>query len=295
MRLSADTYIPRRRVGDRETINLFARAGMDAIDYSLYWHEENSEAYGSHYRDYARELRTLVEKKGMVFNQTHAPFDCYIFGNDRYNQCMLEATLHAIEFSSLLGADYVIVHPIVCPDEVDRIAFNRAYYEKLLPACERFKISIAIENIFTRIGEEQRCVAATCSFGTELAQLIDLLQSEWIAGCIDVGHAQLVGEQPDHMVHTMGDRLKCLHIHDNNAVKDLHLLPYQGEIQWDALLRALVNTGYRGDLTLEFFGWLQQFSTELLPYAIEFAAHVGRELIRRMNEISKDKKEGIGT
>lgn len=293
MRLSADTYIPRKLVGDRETINLFAKAGMDAMDYSLYWHEEGSEAYGSNYRSYAKELRALAEKNAMVFNQTHAPFDCYIFGDDRYNQRMLEATLHAIEFSALLGANYVIVHPIVCPEDVDRVAFNKAYYEKLLPACEKYKINIAIENIFTRVGQEQRCVATTCSSGAELVQLIDLLQSEWIVGCIDVGHAQLVGEAPDQMVRTLGDRLKCLHIHDNNAIKDLHLLPYQGDIQWDTLLCALVETGYEGDLTLEFFGWLQQFNVELLPYAIEFAVHVGRELIGKIKGLSKDEKEGV--
>lgn len=81
MKLAVDTFVPRRMVGDRETINLFARAGIEAMDYSLYWHEDDSKAYGADYKAYAYELRRLAEKRGMVFNQTHAPLDCYIWGD----------------------------------------------------------------------------------------------------------------------------------------------------------------------------------------------------------------------
>jgi len=158
LRLAAETFIPRKMFGDRETINLFAAAGFEAMDYSLFWHEENSEAYGSGYKAYAHELRTLAEQKGLVFHQTHAPLDCYIFGDESYNHRMLEQTLHAIEFSALLGAEQIIVHPIACPEGINPIEFNLAYYQQLLSTCERFKISVAIENTFARVGAEQKCV-----------------------------------------------------------------------------------------------------------------------------------------
>jgi len=265
------------------------------MDYSLFWHEENSEAYGSGYKAYAHELRTLAEQKGLVFHQTHAPLDCYIFGDESYNHRMLEQTLHAIEFSALLGAEQIIVHPIACPEGINPIEFNLAYYQQLLSTCERFKISVAIENTFARVGAEQKCVPSICSTATELCNLIDLLESEWIVGCLDVGHAILTNEKPDQMVRALGSRLKCLHIHDNDGIKDLHTLPYLGKIEWVPMIQSLVDVGYSGDLSLEIFGWLQKFNSYLLPQALEFAAHVGKELIRQKTQYEKYMKEGSKT
>jgi len=51
---------------------------------------------------------------------------------------------------------------------------------------------------------------------------------------------------------TLGSRITCTHIHDNYYGKDLHLMPYEGEIDWTAHMRTMKEIGYKGNLTYEF-------------------------------------------
>jgi sugar phosphate isomerase/epimerase len=49
----------------------------------------------------------------------------------------------------------------------------------------------------------------------------------------------------------MGSRIVCTHIHDNYYKKDLHLPPFMGEANWELLMKAMEDIGYRGNLTFE--------------------------------------------
>ena len=75
MKLSLENYILRNSFGEEETIKMAKEAGFDAIDYSYYWLEENSEILGENYLEYAKEVKKLLEKYGLSCNQAHAPFD----------------------------------------------------------------------------------------------------------------------------------------------------------------------------------------------------------------------------
>ena len=46
--------------------------------------------------------------------------------------------------------------------------------------------------------------------------------------------------------------ISCTHVHDNYYNKDLHLLPYQGNLEWTAHMRYMKENGYRGNFTYEF-------------------------------------------
>ena len=45
--------------------------------------------------------------------------------------------------------------------------------------------------------------------------------------------------------------LACLHVHDNDGVRDLHWVPYRGVIDWADFSLALHEIGYEGTLSLE--------------------------------------------
>ena len=49
----------------------------------------------------------------------------------------------------------------------------------------------------------------------------------------------------------LGDRIKCLHIHDNDAHADRHLAPFTGTTNWNHVCTALKSIGYKGDLSFE--------------------------------------------
>ena len=56
--------------------------------------------------------------------------------------------------------------------------------------------------------------------------------------CLDLGHAHMT-EGVAHALTTMGSRVASVHVHDNNGLKDEHLWPGEGTIDWAATMRAL--------------------------------------------------------
>ncbi|MGH9680200.1 MAG: sugar phosphate isomerase/epimerase family protein, partial [Candidatus Acidiferrales bacterium] len=56
--------------------------------------------------------------------------------------------------------------------------------------------------------------------------------------CFDSGHANLDGDVPTAL-ETARELLVTTHLHDNRGERDDHLLPYEGTIDWGALLPAL--------------------------------------------------------
>lgn len=284
MKLSSDLYVLSSRLGDEQAVRMMADAGFDAIDYSLYWRAKDRGPYGSDYKAYARHLRALAEDRGVYFNQAHAPFDSYRFDDPANNAERFSQIVQAMEFASLLGVKTIIVHPIHCPPEVDRVDFNVDFYNRLKPWCREFGIRVALENLFDRVDGE-KIVPSICSFPDEFRCCVDLLDPEYFTACVDVGHALVVGETPEHVLREMGERVTALHIHDNRGILDDHMLPGFGKIDWKGTMRALREIGYPGELTLEIFAWLQCFDNEMLGDAARLAVKTGRKLIAEFERV----------
>jgi sugar phosphate isomerase/epimerase len=56
--------------------------------------------------------------------------------------------------------------------------------------------------------------------------------------CFDIGHAH-IGDGVMASLEPMREFLVTSHIHDNHGLKDEHLLPYEGSIEWKSALPAL--------------------------------------------------------
>jgi len=83
--------------------------------------------------------------------------------------------------------------------------------------------------------------------------------------CFDTGHAH-IEEGVEVGFDAMRERVVTAHIHDNHGEKDEHLLPYEGNIDWEAGLAALANAPQSVALVLE----LKEQPAEV-PRSIKFA------------------------
>jgi sugar phosphate isomerase/epimerase len=71
-----------------------------------------------------------------------------------------------------------------------------------------------------------------------LIMILDLGHLDSIGVCLDLGHAHItVGVR--EAITAFGDRIASLHVHDNQGMKDEHLWPGDGTIDWNALREAL--------------------------------------------------------
>ncbi len=271
-----------------QAIDLLAEAGFDAIDWSFFdkacFNDDNNsvEAFAA-YRAYA-------ESKGLVFNQSHAPFPSS-FGTAEETELRVQQIVRAMELSSVLGVKIMVVHPMQhMTYENDGVAeklfaVNMDFYRRLIPYCERYNVKVGVENMWQshNYGGGSYINHSTCSTPAEMIRYLDTLDSPWMVGCLDVGHALLVREQPDLFIRALGNkRLQCLHVHDVSSGSDLHTLPYYGGAgRWEKITAALKEIGYEGDMTYEASNFLSGLPQALFAPATKYMAEVGRYLISR--------------
>ncbi len=284
MKLSVELYTLAQRFGDFKAIEMAKEAGFDAIDYSYYYDKECEEILGDGYREYAEKLRKHLDEVGIVCNQAHAPFSLkYDMENNISEEKYLWMT-HALESASILGAKNIVVHSITVPDGVDFEKYNIEYYKSFIPYCEKFGIHVAVENLFYRDIKRKRLIGKLGS-PAELNSIVEKINSPWIVACVDIGHAALTGYEPEDFIKKMNPSvLKTLHVQDNDYLDDRHILPYTGELNWEAIMESLKKAEYDGDLTFEIIKFLDKFPDDLLPKAMNFAASVGKHLVSIYNK-----------
>ena len=285
MILSTTTDSVFETFGYENGIRLLAKLGFDALDLNLIHPIYEAEFSEENYESTCLKLKQWAEDNNIYFNQAHAPFPSYRFGDDEYNEKVKPALIRSIKAAGLVGAKQIVVHPTACPDSVDQKEFNIEFYNSLLPYAKEAHTKIALENMWGFDSAQNKIVPNVCSFGRELADFFDALDPEYFTVCLDVGHCGLVGQTAEAAIFELGgQRLCALHVHDNDNVRDLHTIPYQGKINWDAVMTALKCMEYDGDFTYEVGGhFLSTYKNEpeLMVKALELMVTTGRVLIAK--------------
>lgn len=281
MKLSMETYAVREKFGDIEAIRLIKEAGFDAIDFSFYWANEDVPLLGENYREYAKTIRWALDKNGLACNQAHAPFE-FQYGEkmDASESHYLEIR-RSVEAASILGAKSIVIHSVSVPANRDFEEYNLCYYKSFEPLCKKFGIQIAVENLFVH---DKKCNSFFGRLGTpkQLCDFIVKLNSPWFVACLDIGHAAITGMAPEDFILGMKNGLlKSLHIQDTDYLADRHVLPFMGKLDWDAIISALKEVEYDGELTFEVFWFIKKLPKKLVPDSLTYAASVGRFLISR--------------
>src|SRR5699024_1181661 len=109
-----------------------------------------------------------------------------------------------------------------------------------------FGVKLAFENL-----REKRPGRRFGSSAEELLELHDRLNSDIFGICWDTGHAHISGINQPEALRQIGNRLKALHICDYHGLKDEHLIPLAGTIDWAPIMQTLMEINYTGDFTFE--------------------------------------------
>jgi sugar phosphate isomerase/epimerase len=189
-----------------------------------------------------------AEKLGLDFEFIHGPWrgcnDLWIEG-EAYRP-LFDDILSTIDLAQKAQVPAVIVHVSsgFKPPEVNDLGLSR--FDALVERAEKRGVILAFENL-RKLGN--------------LAYLMDRYEdSEFVKNCFDFGHAHCYTPGIP-FAEIFGDKLYCTHIHDNfgmpvpKADGDLHLLPFDGNINYADVMRSLDKIGYAGTLTLEVFNF----------------------------------------
>lgn len=264
MKTSTQIDVASRYVGEEKAIELIAKAGFDAWDFSMFtmcdydWDKgqlrENSHPLaGSNYLAFARKLKQIGLDNGIVCNQSHAPFPV---------RCkpIRDHLKRAIECTAEAGGEICVIHP----DNNKSPEENAEMYLELLPFAKGCGVKIATENMWNWNDEKNHAAAAACSHHDNFKAHIDAVNDDFLVACLDIGHAEMKGldTTSELMIHALGDKLQALHIHDNDMWHDSHQIPFSMNIDFTKVVKALKDIGYKGYFTLEADSYLKKFNAD---------------------------------
>ncbi len=229
-----------------QCIRRLAAAGFNGIDLCI---GNQNPLLGAEWEAYAKLLRDTASEVGAACTHSHLP-DIHVLSPETF--------ANAFRGLAATGVGCTVIHPIwmqnekVIHDEDAFFSINLPLYKALLPAAETYGIKILCENLLW--GPSLDPVV--------MSKLQDELNSPYFGWCFDVGHANVFDITAADLIGL--NTPYSLHIHDNHGGKegdrerrhasmytDLHLLPYDGDINWMAFARALHDIGYKGDFVLE--------------------------------------------
>lgn len=219
-----------------EQIRLIKKAGFDGF-FTDAETPENLTKYAE-----------IAKKENLIYQSVHAPFGkMHIMweGTDGEVEKVLEELKNCVDSCEKIGVNLLICHVII---GMERHTPNEIGAQRFRNFCEYAKtkgIKIAFEN--TEGEEYLQAVMEKCK---------DL---ENVGFCFDSGHEMCYNFSRD-MLSLYGDRLFATHLNDNLGMKDekiktwyddLHLLPFDGIIDWKDVCDRLNKCGYNGILTFE--------------------------------------------
>ena len=286
MKLGTESLMIQRKFGIIEALKLIKQAGYDCVDLTYCLDEDNTPLLNGDYIAYAEKIRDYLKEIDLECYQSHAPFRLGF--NEEFSMDVLhyQEIVKSLQSAGIVGAKYIVVHPLVSSPEQKHLQFARniEFYTSLIPYCEKYNIKVAIENVFSW---DRKRKGFKGEFGSpeELTQIIKSLNSPCFVACIDVGHAAIVGHEPEDFIAKMGKGIvKTVHIQDGDYQDDRHVLPTSGYFNWDNIIKALKDSEFDGVFNMEIHKFFQNVPHELIPTALSYTEKVGRYLAAKFNK-----------
>ena len=286
MKISTEINSAARLVGEERAIELYAKAGFDGWDFSMFnmakydWKTRTATLTdhplsSGDYVAFAKRLRQIGLDNGIVCNQSHAPFPVYC-------KEIRDLLKRAIECTAIAGGEVCIIHP----DNFKGAEENAEMYLELLPFAKEHNVKIATENMWCWDNDKNQASTAACSHHDDFLAHIKAVNDPYLVACLDIGHAEMRGLDTTavQMIKTLGDHLAALHIHDNDCLKDSHALPFTMDIDFPPIVRALKQIGYKGWFTLEVDQHLPKFDADSIETGIAQMADAARRLAKMFEE-----------
>ncbi len=254
--------------------------GFDCIDYQGFVNTQTPlyEMSETDFEAYLCEQKRMVAEVGLEISQVHGPWrshKCYMTEEGR--KAELEYAIKAVRGCAILGGDRMVMHPVMAQGRIDvdhdsLKAVNRAFFLRLCEVGRENGVVICLENMPFPC----QCLARP----RQTLEFVKTLNSEWFRVCLDTGHCAVLGLSAGDAVRLIGkDYLWVLHVHDNDGLRDRHLPPYDGVLDWDDFSDALAEIDFDGTLSLE----------TVVPKTLdaEGRERMLRELYRQASEIAK--------
>ena len=208
-------------------------------------------------RQHVREVANWFRSTGIAFHSLHAP----MHGDDEFGRtgapplniaavekrdriAAMDEIKRAIEVAEQAPFRFLVQHVGVGGEAASGQKLDAAMtsLEHLRAFAKPLGVQVVVENIPNELSTPEG-----------LLELIQTARFTDIGVCLDVGHAHLV-PGISHAYEALKELIRTTHVHDNHGVRDEHLWPGAGSIDWKETLGFLRAAPHVPALVLEIEG-----------------------------------------
>lgn len=234
-----------------EVLERLARFGYKGVEVSA------ASECGTFYPSLLTEERIKkVVEKAKSLGLEIVSYDCELLPANGWNIAspyteVREKTVNyinsAILVANQMGAKVVVVvagRALYGVDKKQAWDWAVQGFKKCSKFAEDYGIYLVLEHLTLLEGN----IAVTLG---DLLSMIKEVDSKNFAALLDTGHVNVTGESLTDYVLQLGDKLKHIHIDDNDGKSDDHLPPGMGNINFAPLFIALKKINYQGAISVE--------------------------------------------
>lgn len=285
-----------------EGFEMMKRAGFSCCDFRLdSYLTDSSFGFPEDHDFFQRSVGELkrffaphkeaAETAGIAIHQMYMPYPVYIPNTgDEKSRCRMQtAASKSMEICAFFQCPYMVVHGLGCAGISGEYAAAQEwisqFVETLAPMAKELKITICIENGYTNIGNH--ITEDHCHDVKNAVAFIDHMNIKYGAEVLgfgfDTGQANLAGINFEDCIMQLGTRLKVLHIHDNDGIRDLHQIPFTSvgdcgnvsSTDWDGFVRGLQKIQFDKILSFDVASSLLAFPGKIKQDVLRFLALIG--------------------
>jgi len=239
-----------------DAVRHLAEIGWFHIEYSF---DHISRATEKCWKTRLKSLREICLSLNVKAWQLHSPLSLNLANfNRKERERDLKTASRWLEYCQILDVPYMVIHPggsqgyRSLKERNKIIELNIESFKRLGRVAEDLGVKLVIENMLA----DSKC-GGRRFLGEHIYEILEIIEavgSPSIGICFDTSHANALNLDIPEAIRECGGLLWATHISDNDGSGDQHRLPYNGNIDWIAVIKALKSIGYQNLLDLEIPG-----------------------------------------
>lgn len=247
----------------KERVKLIKNAGFECVITSA--DPDRNKQNGS-----IRQQVKLFKEYGLKLSSLHMTYlgkELYnFFLDNKIGKKLEKRIIKDLHIAKKYGFSCVVVH---LKGEKSDIGFDRI--KRILKVCEKIDVPIAVENL-----ENNQNL---------LIDIFEKFDSPYIKFCYDSGHNNCFDSDFDYL-SKYGDKLICVHLHDNMGDRDSHTLNKYGNTDWDKVAEKLSKCK---DVNLDYELLMYQKSDESEEDAVKLCFEQAKELEEKIAKYKESR------
>lgn len=210
-----------------QTIDAIQKAGFQNV--FIQWYNKDWKISQQEQLDYARKLGLNVIFAHLGYQNINE-----IWKESEIGESLVENYKKDLKACQENGIDLVVMHlQSTNAPKYNEIGLNR--FREIIEYANNLGIKIAFENTKMK---------------GYLEYIFQNIHTENIGICYDSGHCHVYYDD-EFDYEFFKNRMLAVHLHDNDKSDDLHLMPFDGTIDWDRVVAGLKTANYQASITLE--------------------------------------------